>query len=80
MRKLILLLAILISFNCFAESKSEVYIHEAQTSQFDKPSLQRGAKYYMNYCAGCHSLKYMRFERMAKNIGITNKEGEVYAE
>jgi len=80
MRRLIFLLAILISFNCFAESESKVYIHEATTSQFDKPSLQRGAKYYMNYCAGCHSLKYMRFERMAKNIGITNKEGEVYTE
>ena len=26
----------------------------------DKAELQRGADFFMNYCAGCHSLKYMR--------------------
>jgi len=36
----------------------------------DKPSLQRGAKYFVNYCMGCHSLKYMRWNRMAEDIGI----------
>jgi ubiquinol-cytochrome c reductase cytochrome b subunit len=36
----------------------------------DKASLQRGAKYYMNYCMGCHSLKYARFERTATDLGI----------
>jgi len=41
------------------------------------PSLQRGAKYFVNYCSGCHSLKYMRFNRLAKDIGITDDEGNV---
>jgi ubiquinol-cytochrome c reductase cytochrome b subunit len=36
----------------------------------DKASLQRGAKYYMNYCMGCHSLRYARFERTASDLGI----------
>jgi ubiquinol-cytochrome c reductase cytochrome b subunit len=36
----------------------------------DKPSLQRGAKTYMNYCMGCHSLKYQRFNRVAEDLGI----------
>jgi len=36
----------------------------------DKASLQRGAKAYMNYCLGCHSLKYQRYGRTAKDIGI----------
>jgi ubiquinol-cytochrome c reductase cytochrome c1 subunit len=43
----------------------------------DKASLQRGAKYYMNYCAGCHSLKYMRYKSMAKDIGILDDYGDV---
>jgi ubiquinol-cytochrome c reductase cytochrome c1 subunit len=34
-------------------------------------SLQRGAANFVNYCQGCHSLKYMRYERMAKDLEIT---------
>lgn len=36
----------------------------------DKASLQRGAKYFTNYCMGCHSLKYSRFERVADDLDI----------
>ena len=40
----------------------------------DKASLQRGAAAYMNYCLGCHSLKYQRYERMAKTIGLSGED------
>lgn len=33
-------------------------------------SLQRGAGNFMGYCAGCHSLKYMRYSRMAQDLSI----------
>ena len=36
----------------------------------DAPSLQRGAKYYVNYCLGCHSLKFQRYQRTAADIGV----------
>ena len=36
----------------------------------DNESLQRGANLYMNFCLGCHSLKYQRYERTAKDLGI----------
>jgi len=36
----------------------------------DKASLQRGAKYFANYCMGCHSAKYSRYERVADDLGI----------
>ena len=36
----------------------------------DKPSLQRGAQLYMNYCMGCHSLQYSRYNRVAEDLGI----------
>ena len=36
----------------------------------DKASLQRGAKYFANYCMGCHSLAYMRYERLADDLAI----------
>ncbi len=34
------------------------------------PSLQNGFKLYINYCIGCHSLKYQRYERTADDLGI----------
>ena len=36
----------------------------------DQASLQRGAKTYLNYCMGCHSLKYQRYQRTADDLGI----------
>ncbi len=36
----------------------------------DKESLQRGAKYFVNYCMGCHSAKYSRFQRVADDLEI----------
>lgn len=36
----------------------------------NKASLQSGAKTYMNYCMGCHSLKYARYERTANDLEV----------
>lgn len=43
----------------------------------DKEALQRGAQMYMNYCSGCHSLRYMRYNRMANDLGLTTFDGQV---
>jgi len=39
----------------------------------NKESLQRGAKYFANYCMGCHSAKYSRYERVADDLDIPHK-------
>lgn len=36
----------------------------------DKASLQHGAKMFANYCMGCHSAKFSRYERVATDLGI----------
>jgi len=40
----------------------------------DFASLQRGARSYMNYCSGCHSLKYLRYSRMAEDLMLTEEQ------
>jgi ubiquinol-cytochrome c reductase cytochrome c1 subunit len=40
----------------------------------DKASLQRGAKIFMNYCLSCHSASYMRYNRMGKDLGLSDKQ------
>jgi len=37
-------------------------------------SLQRGAANFVNYCMGCHSLKYMRYQRMADDLHISTEQ------
>jgi ubiquinol-cytochrome c reductase cytochrome c1 subunit len=46
----------------------------AGTDLGDRASLQRGAKLYMNYCSGCHSLKYLRYSRIAEDLGLTEDQ------
>ena len=40
----------------------------------DQASLQRGAQLYMNYCSACHSLKYLRYSRIAEDLGLTEEQ------
>lgn len=44
------------------------YTYEADVSNL--PSVQRGAKTFMNYCSGCHSMQFMRYGRVAQDLGI----------
>ena len=34
-------------------------------------SLQRGARNFMNYCSGCHSAQYVRYNRVAADLHIS---------
>jgi ubiquinol-cytochrome c reductase cytochrome c1 subunit len=36
-------------------------------------SLQRGAQVYVNYCLGCHSAAYMRYNRL-QDLGLTEQQ------
>ena len=36
----------------------------------DIASMQRGARLFFNYCSGCHSLKYLRYSRIASDLKI----------
>lgn len=49
-------------------------VQPSGTDLSDRASLQRGAQLYMNYCSGCHSLKYMRYSRMAEDLGLTEEQ------
>lgn len=40
----------------------------------DRASLQHGAKVFVNYCQGCHSLDYMRYKRVGDDLGIDEQQ------
>ncbi|HLT90675.1 MAG TPA: cytochrome c1 [Woeseiaceae bacterium] len=37
-------------------------------------SLQRGARNFMNFCAGCHSAKYVRYNVIAKDLMLQEQQ------
>ncbi|WP_295878286.1 cytochrome c1 [uncultured Thiohalocapsa sp.] len=75
MKKLLIAgVLLLLPFTAGAAGGHGPELEDADIDLKDKASLQRGAKYYANYCQGCHSLKYMRYNRMAKDLGIPEDE------
>ena len=50
------------------------HLQQAGTDLDDQASLQRGAKLYMNYCSGCHSLKYVRYARIGEDLGLSEED------
>lgn len=49
-------------------------LQQAGNDLGDQASLQRGAALYMNYCSGCHALKYVRYSRIANDLGLTEEQ------
>jgi len=60
----------------FASSSTEpeVRIEAISINLSDVKSLQRGARNFFNYCAGCHSLQYMRYEQIAEDLNISEEQ------
>ena len=56
-----------------AETSNLIKEYKAIDNINNKASLQRGAKYFVNYCSGCHSLKYMRMSTLANDLDIEEK-------
>jgi len=54
------------------------WAREADNQISNLPSLQRGARNFMNYCSGCHSLKFMRYSRLAEDLKIPADQRDKY--
>lgn len=55
-------------------SGGNVHLEHADVDIHNKSSLQRGVKYYVNYCMGCHSLNYSRYNRIAQDLELTDEQ------
>jgi len=64
------LVSTLLSFNVFAAG--DLHLDHANTDISDTASLQNGAKLFMNYCSGCHAIGFMRYNRIAKDLNLSD--------
>ena len=67
------LLALLAPVVAFANTGA-FPLDKANIDLRDQASLQRGARTYFNYCNGCHSLKFVRYNRIGKDLGISDDQ------
>ncbi|AEF20761.1 cytochrome c1 [Pseudomonas fulva] len=51
-----------------------VALDKADIDLTDKAALQDGARTFANYCMGCHSAKFQRYERVAADIGVSEQQ------
>jgi ubiquinol-cytochrome c reductase cytochrome b subunit len=71
MKSLLLVLLTSLSHAAYgAGGETPVPLDKMEPNLEDRESLQRGARTYINYCMGCHSLEYQRYQRTANDLEI----------
>lgn len=56
-----------------ASGEGAAIVH-IKTDVSNVASLQRGARNFVNYCMGCHSAKYVRYNRLARDLQISEDQ------
>src|SRR5215831_152192 len=57
-----------------ARAEGEAHLEKADNDVGNQASLQRGARNFVNYCYGCHALQYVRYNRIAKDLGLSDEQ------
>ena len=70
--RLVVLTAVLVTAQ--AQASSGAKLEKAHIDPGNIASLQRGAANFMNYCSGCHSARYVRFNTIGKYLGLSEEE------
>jgi len=71
-KQLVVLLMVLAPAWVFAAGTG-IHLDKANIDPNNTQSLQRGARLFVNYCLSCHSASLMRYERMGKDLGISEE-------
>lgn len=74
MKKIIVALAFLTLPGLSFAAAAGYPLMKAPIDLHNQASLQKGAKLFVNYCMGCHSMEYQRYNRMARDIGLTDEQ------
>lgn len=68
MKKLLQICLLLLPLSSFASAG--ISLESADADLSDSKSLSNGAKLYVEYCLGCHSVKYIRYLNIADDFDI----------
>src|SRR6476469_3101403 len=65
---------VLFAVGAHASEGPEMTPQRPPIDRHDVASLQRGAKLFVNYCIGCHGAQHMRYNRLAADLHLTEKQ------
>jgi ubiquinol-cytochrome c reductase cytochrome c1 subunit len=66
-------LALLLLAGTACAAGPDVRMMASPNNPLDVPSLQRGARNFVNYCLNCHSARFMRYNRLT-DLGLTEQQ------
>jgi len=71
--------SVLVLGACFVASQGYAagdtsHFEPAELEPGNVASLQRGARNFMNYCAGCHSAQYVRYNTIGKDLDLSEEQ------
>ena len=69
-KRWLLVAAVVLAAGPSVAQESEIELQHARTDIKDTESLKRGARDFMSYCSGCHSLMYLRYNRIGEDLHI----------
>jgi len=69
----VLLITLLAPGYVLAAGGSALLYKTPKIDETDKAAIQRGARVFINYCLTCHSAEYMRYKRVADDLGISEE-------
>ena len=70
---LLAILLVLVPMAGFASGGGQ-HLDKVNIDVSDRNTLQRGAKLFVNYCVSCHSAAFMRYNRMGRDLGLTDNQ------
>lgn len=73
-RRILLLALLALGPGLAAAAGPAADLQQANVNVANEAALQRGAKYFVNYCLGCHSLQYVRYNRLGQDLGLTEDQ------
>ena len=74
MKKQILILILSVLPACAFAAGGGAQLDSAPIDTSDMESVKRGAKHFIDYCFSCHAASYMRYNRIARDTGMTDAE------
>ena len=70
-RSIVTVIAMFYAGACLAAGGGNENLDSVHVNLDDRASLQNGATLFSNYCLSCHSIKFMRYNRMAEDLQIS---------
>lgn len=64
----------LLVFSLSVAAEESIELQQANFDPEDRASILNGAKTFVKYCLGCHSIKHIRYQRISKDFTIDEKK------